>query len=958
VPGSQHLDADTQAAESQRLATEETELGAPLHPQPRDFPTDLPRYRYLGFLGEGGMGQVFQAHDERLQRTVALKFVRTADPDLARRLLREAAAQALIDHPHICKVFDVGEVHGRPYVAMQYIAGETLARCAPDLNLAQKVRLVQQAAEAMHAAHRHGLVHRDLKPGNILVETSEDGQLHPYVVDFGLARDARASDQTQLGAIQGTPQYMAPEQARGEATDRRSDVYSLGATLYALLAGRPPFAGTSSVQVLVQVAHEDAPPLANWLPTVPRDLQTVVMKCLEREPQRRYDSARALAEDLGRYLDGEPVLAQADRLGYRLRKKLRKHKVLAAVVAGAVVLLALALGLAWQARREAEEVAAIAQHFTRQSEEIAVRMRMAWLLPAHDLSSDRAKVRKRLTSLRADMERLGPHAQGPGYFALGQAQLAIQDDEGALQDLTAAWQHGQRGTEVAHALGMVWTALYERMKDDSGRWQAPELRGVTDKQARAEAMRWLRMVPPEQGTALEIATLDSLQDRFEPALERLRQATQRDPLAFEAWTLLGRILSKQGHKAAEAGQFHAAARLYGQATEALGQGVEIARSHPEPHQQLCRALYRSVELPAALTETRARMRAAGEACSRAVKVDPDDDRGHGKLAGLYTLEAQLDLQQGQAPTHLELAEREARQALALAPLVAGRARALADVLRLRGLAAVAQGRDGTPAFAEALDVLAQALAHKPEPGRLYRVLLSQGEVHLARAQAAQQDGQDPREALAAALAALEAARKLAPHDHPALPVIIEASLLHAQYAWTRHEPMDVDLARIGEVLAVLGPVADQDPDVLVLRAKTLQLQARVSGQGIAGQDEQAVALTRQALALRPGWLPAQVEQGLACLHAAARARGRMQPWAQWQQCADQALAQAQVQGATSASVRQLHAWVALDGALQVEPPRADLLAEAQLEVDALGAVTPRAPEVLVLQDILRHVGRK
>lgn len=825
--------------------------------QNRDFPQDLPRYRYVGFLGEGGMGQVFQAFDQTLQRTVALKFVRHADPDLARRLVREAAAQARIEHPHICKVFDVGEAQGRPYVAMQFIAGQTLGQLAGELNLAQKVRLVQQAAEAMHAAHRQGLIHRDLKPANILVETREDGQLHPYVVDFGLARDARASDQTQVGAVQGTPQYMPPEQARGEEVDRRSDVYSLGATLYALLAGRPPFAGTSTLQVLVQVAQDEAPPLHRFLPTVPRDLQTVVMKCLERDPSRRYDSARALAEDLGRYLDGGPVHAQADHFAYRWRKKLRKHRVLATVIALAIVLLVGALGLAWQARRRADEVAAIAQQFSQQSEALAGRMRLAWLLPAHDIRPERAEVRRSLALLRQDMLRLGPPAQGPGHLALGQGLLAIQDHEGALREFQAAWQAGQRGPDVVQALGTVWTDLDDRMKDDSGRWQTPGLAGRTETSVRAEALRWLGQLPADRQTAVGAATLESLQERPHGeaglrALAMVEQATRRDPMDWQAWTLQGKLVSKLGHKAAEAGRFPQAVQLYAQADEALGHAVEIARSHPEPLAQRCRLHERVLELPVAVTETRARLRQGIEACATAMRVDPDDDRNPGKLAALYLAQARLDREQGEPAQHLDEAERLARQALTLAPQVAGRARTLAEVLTAKGLAQT----DGEPALSEAQAVLERALANRPEPGRRYRVWLALAEVHRARAS----QGREVRRELEAAWDALEQARALAPHDYPALPLRLEVALTRASETFDGAVPPDPEVRRVREALQALEPRGDTDPRALLARAKAWMWLGQQPGQGGVDPQRRALAAVREAERLRPGWRPAQDAQ--------------------------------------------------------------------------------------------------
>ncbi len=177
---------------------------------------------------------------------------------------------------------------------MQHIEGKSLAELRGELSPEAIVRLVRDVARAIQAAHKTGLIHRDLKPANILVATDDKGGHHPYVVDFGLARDQEETDLTHTGMISGTPSYLSPEQAQGMPLDRRSDVYSLGVILYEMLSGRPPFQGTSPAHVLVRVLQEEAEPLRKIAPSVPPDLETIITKCLEKDPARRYDSARAL----------------------------------------------------------------------------------------------------------------------------------------------------------------------------------------------------------------------------------------------------------------------------------------------------------------------------------------------------------------------------------------------------------------------------------------------------------------------------------------------------------------------------------------------------------------------------------------------------------------------------------------------------------------------------------------
>jgi len=297
-------------------------------------------------IGSGGMGEVFKAWDPDLERHVALKYLRHDDPVLVERLMREARAQARIDHPSVGKVYEVGEDDGRPFIAMEFVDGKPLDDAAAGLSLEHKVLLVKKVAEAIQAAHAAGLVHRDLKPANILV-VDHDGEPHPFVLDFGIARIEEVAGLTMTGQVIGTPGYLSPEQARGDlrAVDRRTDVFSLGVILYELLGEARPFKGDSNVEILLSLMAADPPALRSINPDVPRDLETVVMTCLEKEPERRYPSARALAEDLGRFLNGEPVEARPVGLGERLIRKARKNPFTASAIAAALLaLLALAIG--------------------------------------------------------------------------------------------------------------------------------------------------------------------------------------------------------------------------------------------------------------------------------------------------------------------------------------------------------------------------------------------------------------------------------------------------------------------------------------------------------------------------------------------------------------------------------------------------------------------------------------
>ncbi len=321
-------------------------------------------YEVLGVLGSGAMGVVYEARQVSLNRTVALKMIRAgafAGDDELRRFQTEAEAIARLDHPHIVPIYEVGEHEGKRYFSMKLIAGPCLSQSLTfyTTNPQAAARLMITIVEAVQHAHERGILHRDLKPSNIILD--EKGQ--PHVTDFGLAKQLEGEgDQTLTGAVLGTPAYMAPEQAAGRSSlvTTLSDVYGLGAILYAILAGKPPFDGDSALETLDLVRRQQplAPSRINR--KVPRDLEVICLKCLDKEPERRYPSAQALAEELRRFLAGKPIKARRVSSLEKSWRWCRRRPSIAALSAALVIVLLgslIGLGLAWQAAVNAREEA-------------------------------------------------------------------------------------------------------------------------------------------------------------------------------------------------------------------------------------------------------------------------------------------------------------------------------------------------------------------------------------------------------------------------------------------------------------------------------------------------------------------------------------------------------------------------------------------------------------------------
>ncbi len=315
----------------------------------------LADYQVVGRLGEGGMGVVWRAVQRSTRREGALKVLSAAtvgSERARRRFEREVELAARLEDPRIARVYDAGVEHGIPYYAMQLVEGKPLDVHVRETHASPRdtLTLLRSVAEAVQHAHQRGIIHRDLKPSNILVR----GDGEPVVLDFGLAKALETSEAeagvSVAGQVAGTPAYMSPEQAAGhdEQIDTRSDVYSLGVILYRLLTGQSPHDLTgSSLEVMRRIAEVEPRRPRQSTPDATRiidpELETLLLKCLSRDPDRRYDSAGALAQDLGNYLAGEPLLAKRPTATYILRKRLRRHRV-PVVVAAAVVMLLLFSG--------------------------------------------------------------------------------------------------------------------------------------------------------------------------------------------------------------------------------------------------------------------------------------------------------------------------------------------------------------------------------------------------------------------------------------------------------------------------------------------------------------------------------------------------------------------------------------------------------------------------------------
>ncbi len=747
------------------------------------------------------------------------------------------------------------------------------------MTLEQKMRVLRDVAEGVHAAHRTGLIHRDLKPANVLVERTEEGVFRPYVLDFGLARETAGAGMTRTGMVLGTLDYMAPEQLCGAGIDRRADVWALGTTAYELLAGERPFEADNDAALVLRILNEDPVPLRKRVRSIPADLDTVVMRCLERDPARRYGSARELAEDLDRWLDGEPVLARPASRTYRLLKRVRKNRTLAAVLAVSVAAVAVLGTVALRAQWRAAETALAAQRFGQQVEEIESRLRIAFLLPLHDVRRDRRQVRERMRAIARQMEEIGDLAAGPGHYALGRGHLALDELAAAQRDLEAAWRLGYRPPEVAWTLGRVLAGRYQRGLEDANRIAEASLRDAHRKAVArdflAPARRYLRSVhgrgKESAGGGGAVAASPSYveallayaEERRPAALVLAAQALREDPSVYEAALLQGEVQTELASADRRVGRYDDALRRLDEARRAYAEAARIARSDPQVYAAICTREVHAFDLGMARdTPLAPLLPAALAVCDRALAVDPESARVLTEQAKLHLWVAQQDRRRGEEILErLEAAISLARRALAADPVYAMAHDRLGMAQMYLGQRAAGRGEDPRPTYRQALASLRKAVDLQPGFALSWQPL---GYAHLSFGEYEMTQGIDP---LPSFRRAVDAYRR-------GLAIDGSLAILHHHLAYTRYhmsrwgvergqDPRPVLRESIAGYQRALAIDAGAAPAWLNLgNAHAVQGQYELT-HGIDPRPTLAAATASytRALEVQPGYGPPQENRG-------------------------------------------------------------------------------------------------
>ncbi|MEM6456207.1 MAG: serine/threonine-protein kinase, partial [Acidobacteriota bacterium] len=572
---------------------------------------------------------------------------------LTARMVREARAQSRLDHPNICKIYDAGIHARRPFILMELIEGEEIGALVDALPWQTHVALIATVADALTTAHSAGLVHRDIKPANIMVERADGEDPRPVLVDFGLVYEFDTDHPTLTGTrdIIGTPTYMAPEQIRaGARVDARADLYSLGATLYALLAGKPPFLGRTPIDTMRKILEDEPVALHQRVPGLPRALTDVVHACLARDPDNRPPSAAALATDLRRSLQRErPLHARSHRL-HRLRRQIEQPGRRSALVALLIAVLGCGALIALQQQRSARQLT-YEQQFGQLGNDLAQVLRAEIMSAPHDMRPARAQLRARLRQIERTLGDIDPIGHGPAFTALGRGYLALGAYETARDFLQQAWDLGHRTPNTAYALGDALVHLYRQERARVALLSSPAERETAldalEVSAHARIVGFLEQGRDALGAAPELieAQIAFVEGDTSAALRALAAARQGRPWLYEAAILEGNIIESGVVLLRANSRMRTAQAELLRARDAYRSAISTAGSAVDGHLGLCRVARETFMLGAVIGAPEAtmdaHMRTAHDACQTALRINADDSQiwielaNHALTRGIY-----------------------------------------------------------------------------------------------------------------------------------------------------------------------------------------------------------------------------------------------------------------------------------------------------------------------------------
>ncbi len=768
-------------------------------------------------IGKGAMGVVFEGFDPQRQCPVAIKMLTSLDADSVRRMQREAAVLARIEHSNVCAIFEFGQSESGPWILMPLIKGMPLDQAWQTLSLDARVDLLIDVCRGVEAAHAAGLIHRDLKPANILVEQDAQGRLTPVVMDFGIARNEfdPASSLTATGEIVGTPDSMSPEQVSGERSriDRRTDVWAMGCLLYRALCDRSPHLGTSAAEVMAQIVIEDVVSPRVHKPGIPSPLARICMQCLERNPERRYPDVSAIREDLQRFRAGLSVRARDTGIGFALRRSWLRNRAAWSIglLLSFTILLSL-VGLVFS-QIEAGRRERLARELGATQEIVRNRMQIAHLAPLHDLRPERDALAALGSEATTHLRRESQEIRAVASRSVGLSALALGNYEEVVNALTPLLQNSLADEVDQHALASAHLHLYAMVADRFADLPEPEreaaLAGARVRHLQP-ARAFLDQIAARGG--LEQVRLLLVDGQFAEARQALGRVPDEPAAEYAAKWMSGDLYMAEAARLAAHGDHSSALAAYAQAQATFESAAITARSDGRVLRRACDAavgaLHQRLSNAASAPTS---PYALHSGCAAALIANPSDPVTHESLAAAWEAIANIhDLRNERsamddaliaAIQHADLAVRTS-PTLLRARLIGARAR----YLQAGRLADDLVG--GQALYDAALEMLKPLLSEAPG---FASAMLLQGRLLAERAR---QINNHREESMAAsyqpALVALREARRLRPQDPETINALGLALVF--QFYILRNADMSAATSTMNEAIALLDEVLARTPD--------------------------------------------------------------------------------------------------------------------------------------------------
>jgi serine/threonine protein kinase len=807
---------------------------------------ELGVYRITKEIGRGGMGAVYLAEraDQQYKKRVAIKLIkRGMDTDqVLRRFRNERQILAGFDHPNIARLLEGGSTSsGLPYFIMEYVEGLPIDRYCDESNLSitKRLELFRQVCAAVSYAHRNLVIHRDIKPGNILV-TAEG---IPKLLDFGIAKILMPHEDehsTVTGLLLMTPEYASPEQAHAGNITTLSDIYSLGILLYELLTGHSPYqlkrvpalevariiteTKPQIPSVVVNNITEDLTPesVSKCREGTPErlrrrlrgDLDNIVLMAIRKEPQRRYQSVEQFSEDIRRHLEGHPVLARKDTFLYRATKFIRRNKVAAAFAFLALISIIVAGISRWRTNQQAATFQEFGQEVTR----MEAIMRYAYLLPLHNIEPEKKKVIDRIQQINQRMQTLGSQGYGPGHYAIGRGYLALHRYQEAYDHLIQAWKiYDYHQPAVANALGLSLAMLYqEKLRQSESFFSKDQLqkqKEELEKKYRDPALQFIKFgASVSEEPEYVKAIIAFLEKHYEESLKQTEITNQKTSWLYESKVLQGQILTAVGNDQAAIGKTDLATRSYEKAEKAYLEAAKKGQSDPEVYGGLCSLLVQMILLKMTHTGTSPEQihREGISYCDQALMADSQYIPAYLSVSKNYVHWGYYQRTHGQS---LRDSAMKAVQAVQSA-LKINSEDSMAYLMLGNAYSSIADEeyeKEGDPIpYLDLADAnLKIAVQKSPEDSS---ALYNQGSTFLTRARVELSSGKDPRQSLEKAIASLKKAISQSPKNH-----IFFGELGIAYWTKARYE-IDTDLDQtdsLNNSITFYKKCTDINPDYML-----------------------------------------------------------------------------------------------------------------------------------------------